>query len=257
MNPDDFNKSLEEGIITFSEGNIIPNDSIEQPSLFGDDILPKILYDPSMPLNDKLRHGIIDGQKNLNKDLLRYLKEKYKDNTCFFIPNNVPSLKNTYVIGQTYTRNSKCCEVAFIKTDTGRICSKCKQSCQILTYPALKEGKICKTYKRETIDDWIKIVDSFKKIIEKKPLPIRIAMYFIRDSRRIFDYINATQIIQDILADGFTVGDKRSKTMGSVFHDDNMIYFKPVILGYHLDPKASGVLITEYDKTIHKLLEPD
>jgi len=256
MNPDDFNKSLEEGILTFSEGKIIPNETIEQPSLFGDDILPEILYDPFIALNDTLRHRIIDSQKDLNKELLKYLKEKYREDTCFFIPNNVPSLKNSYVIGNTYTRNSACCNVGFIRNGDARICPKCGQLCQIKTYPSLKEGKICKAYKRETIDSWIKIVDKFKKMISNKPLPIRVAMYFIRDSRRIFDYINAAQIIQDILADGITVGDKRSKVMGSVFHDDNMIYFKPVILGYHLDPKASGILITEYDKTIHKLMEP-
>lgn len=261
MTNKEFNKSLDEGQLTFMGDSLVPNinsfKNAEQQLLFKDISEFDIKYDSQEPIGDNLRHAIIDKQKKNNREILKHLKNKHTNNECFFVPFNVPSLKNTYVIGYTYTRNSECCKVPFRKNFDGtRTCTKCNRKCEILTYPGLKEGKPTKHYKKDTFNTWKKIYDPILKYFSNKLLPLKIAFYFIRDSRRIFDYINAAQLCQDILAQGIVLGNKNPKICKPMVHDDNMIYIHPFFIGYHIDPKTPGLLITLLDDTIHKFLKP-
>ena len=120
-----------------------------------------------------------------------------------FIGGNVPSSKNSKVWTGKYLVSSKTTR-QYIK-DTGLI------------------------YKAETQN----FLDMFNGV---KP-PFRVGLYFIRKSRHRFDYINACQIIADIMTDMEWI------------KDDNADFFLPVFLGYHYDKDDAGVFITRIDES--------
>jgi len=68
-------------------------------------------------------------------------------------------------------------------------------------------------------------------MIEGKDKPYRIGLFFIRDSRRRFDYINIAQIIFDLMV------------YYSYLCDDSAEYVIPVFTGYAVDKLNSGVYI--------------
>ena len=80
-------------------------------------------------------------------------------------------------------------------------------------------------------------------MIEGRERPYNVALFFIRDSRRRFDYINIAQIIFDLMVDY------------SYLCDDSAEYVIPVFAGYAVDKEKSGVIISVYDenKTISEI----
>lgn len=64
------------------------------------------------------------------------------------------------------------------------------------------------------------------------PPPWKIGFYFIRDSKRRFDYINAAQIVQDLMVKNGWI------------EDDNCDFLLPVFNGYEYDKLNPGVIIT-------------
>lgn len=71
----------------------------------------------------------------------------------------------------------------------------------------------------------------FKEQLKLKPKPYKIGFYFIRDSKRKFDYININQIVQDLMVQhGWLL-------------DDNCEELIPVFLGYEVDRNNPGVRI--------------
>ena len=59
-----------------------------------------------------------------------------------------------------------------------------------------------------------------------------VGFYFIRDSRRKFDYVNPLQTVQDAMV--------KHKWI----EDDNMEMLLPIFEGYHVDKERAGVHIT-------------
>ena len=68
--------------------------------------------------------------------------------------------------------------------------------------------------------------------VGKKTPPYSVGMYFIRDSKRRFDYNNISQIVTDLMAKHDWI------------EDDNADCIIPVFLGYEVDKKNAGVEIT-------------
>ncbi len=120
----------------------------------------------------------------------------------FFIPGNTPSLKNS-------------------KRIVGR--GKFKK---------LIPSERHETYEKETKGYYQAQALSF--IIESKiyDKPLNIAFYFVRDSRRKFDYTNAIDTVQDLIVKNGWI------------EDDNCTEMKPVIAGYHVDKENPGVYIS-------------
>lgn len=74
-------------------------------------------------------------------------------------------------------------------------------------------------------------IESFKSMIKDKVKPYKIGFYFIRDTARKFDYINAAQLPCDLMV------------KAGMIDDDNCNEIIPVFLGYEVDKKNAGVKI--------------
>lgn len=75
----------------------------------------------------------------------------------------------------------------------------------------------------------------FKEMIKNKKKPYYIGFYFIRDSKRKFDYNNLTQLPQDLMV------------KNGWLDDDNADYIVPIGLGYTVDKAKAGLIITVLD----------
>lgn len=137
-----------------------------------------------------------------------------------FIPNNVPSSKNSR-----------------INTTRGSFSSKTVKSylnkLGIQSYSSSK--KIVKGYinKPNLIEE---LRPQFEQLIKDRELPLEIGFHFVRDSKRKFDFHNMVQVILDIL------------TASDIIEDDNMdcvipYAFKIDDKWYSVDKEKSGVWI--------------
>ena len=86
-------------------------------------------------------------------------------------------------------------------------------------------------YKKYSADDWWQNGIKFKEMIKGKEKPYRVGFYFIRDSKRKFDYINAAQLPLDLMQEF------------DWLEDDNMENVIPVFLGYEVDKENPGIRI--------------
>lgn len=77
--------------------------------------------------------------------------------------------------------------------------------------------------------------NKFKELIKNKKPPYYIGFYFIRDSKRKFDYNNLTQLPQDLMV--------KHKWL----EDDNADYIVPIGLGYTVNKAKAGLIITVLD----------
>lgn len=68
-------------------------------------------------------------------------------------------------------------------------------------------------------------------MIENKEKPFKIGFYFIRDSKRRFDYVNICQLPLDLMV------------KYNWIKDDNMQEVIPFFLGYEIDKERAGVII--------------
>lgn len=110
-----------------------------------------------------------------------------------------------------------------------------KNSKQFVTLKSGKtlliNSKTVQSYIKNSKADWILNKNNFKKMIKDKEKPYRIELYFIRDTRRRFDYINAAQIIFDLMQE-----------YGYIEDDDSQNII-PVFKGFEVDKKMAGVKI--------------
>ena len=74
-------------------------------------------------------------------------------------------------------------------------------------------------------------IKKFKKMTEHEIKPLKIGFYFIRDSRRKFDYVNIAQYPLDLMVKHGWID------------DDNCNEIIPVFLGYRVDKFKSGMII--------------
>lgn len=95
----------------------------------------------------------------------------------------------------------------------------------------LLNSKTVQKYIKNSKADWIKNKTDFLKMLKGKEKPYKIELYFIRDSKRRFDYINAAQIVFDLM-----------QSYGYIDNDDSQNII-PVFKGFEVDKARAGVEI--------------
>ena len=115
-----------------------------------------------------------------------------------------------------------------------------KNSKRIITITNKKTGKkttrlinseVTEKYIKSSKVDWLVNKNEFLKMIKDKEKPYKIELYFIRDSKRRFDYINAAQIIFDLMQEyGY-------------IEDDDSTNVIPIFKGFEVDKVRAGVKI--------------
>ena len=110
-----------------------------------------------------------------------------------------------------------------------------KNSKQFVTLKSGKtlliNSKTVQKYIKESKVDWLVNKTEFFKMLKGKEKPYKIELYFIRDSKRRFDYINAAQIIFDLM-----------QHYGYIEDDDSQNII-PVFKGFEVDKARAGVEI--------------
>lgn len=140
----------------------------------------------------------------------------------FFIPNNVPALKNGKIWSGKFLVKSK--QV-----------TKYLKSQDIKNYSSSK--KIVEHYKNSITNYHFKnVAEQIKLELSKSNPPYKIGFHFVRNSKHKFDFGNAFELIADL----FTAYD--------VWEDDNMDIFLPFPLEingkyYSYDKNSPGVWI--------------
>lgn len=123
-------------------------------------------------------------------------------NELIFIPFNTPTLKNSKV-----------------KTSKGifssATVSKYLRKLGIQSYSSSK--KIVKGYVNRP-NEFEKLRLQFEKSILNKGFPLLICFHFVRDSKRLFDFGNGTEIIMDLL------------TAHDIIPDDNVSFVFPSVM---------------------------
>ena len=95
----------------------------------------------------------------------------------------------------------------------------------------LLNSKTTQNYIKNSKADWILNKNKFLKMVKNKSKPYKIELFFIRDTKRRFDYINAAQIIFDLMQE-----------YGYIEDDDSQNII-PVFKGYKVDKSRAGVEI--------------
>ena len=95
----------------------------------------------------------------------------------------------------------------------------------------LLNSKTVQKYIKESKADWLVNKNEFLKMLKGKEKPYKIELYFIRDSKRRFDYINSAQIVFDLMQEyGY-------------IEDDDSTNIIPVFRGFEVDKARTGVEI--------------
>ena len=95
----------------------------------------------------------------------------------------------------------------------------------------LINSKTVQKYIKESKADWLINTNEFFKILKDKEKPYKVELFFIRDSKRRFDYINAAQIIFDLMQEyGY-------------IEDDDSTNVIPIFKGFEVDKARAGVEI--------------
>jgi len=119
-----------------------------------------------------------------------------------FIPHSVPSLKNSKV-----------------KTSKGIFSSKAvKKYLNLLGIQSYSSSKkIVKGYVTRP-NEFEKFRKQFELLLENKDFPVLISFHFVRNSKRLFDFGNATEVLFDLL------------TAHDIIPDDNVKYIFPSVM---------------------------
>lgn len=130
----------------------------------------------------------------------------------YWIPRNVPSLKNS----------------KRVVTPKGK------------RYSKIVESPLCERYRAATAWHYKQRGFEFRRDCREREMdfPIYIKFQFIRSTARAFDYINAAQIVCDIMVDNLWLP------------DDSHLYLLPGFLPSSVDKKSPGVFIHLYDARI-------
>ena len=115
-----------------------------------------------------------------------------------------------------------------------------KNSKRIITITNKKTGKkttrlinseVTEKYIKNSKADWLVNKNEFLKMLKGKEKPYKVELFFIRDSKRRFDYINAAQIIFDLMQEyGY-------------IEDDDSTNVIPIFKGFEVDKARTGVMI--------------
>lgn len=94
-------------------------------------------------------------------------------------------------------------------------------------------SKLVQYYERWATPRLKEQLRTWQKMIQNKPLPLRVSFYFYRDSKRKWDFVNIVQVIADLMQkEGYLL-------------DDDTKNFIPLYAGEELTTKdKAGVTIT-------------
>lgn len=97
-------------------------------------------------------------------------------------------------------------------------------------------SEVARAYRSNTNFFWMSYRLRFKQLIKDKKKPLMIGMYFVRDSKRKFDWVNVVQTIQDLMG------------YHEWIEDDNITEMLPVPVEidgmyYHVSKEEAGVYI--------------
>ena len=95
----------------------------------------------------------------------------------------------------------------------------------------LLNSKTVQNYIKDSKADWLINKNGFLKMLKGKEKPYKVELFFIRDSKRRFDYINAAQIVFDLMQE-----------YGYIENDDSTNII-PVFKGFEVDKTRAGVEI--------------
>lgn len=199
------------------------------------------LFDHEIDRNEISDQELMQMQERLNAEMITHLRTMASNNQVIYIKGNTPSLKNSKEIFQVFTKQSECCKTngGFMTKEDGTWkCTKCGNPAIRHTKPILVKAKRVSEFEKAHQDDFVKQLDTWKSIIIDKKRPYRIGMYFIRDSFRLFDYVNASQVLLDMM------------TTAGYYIDDNVLWANPEFLGYHVDSDRACAIIVIMNKEI-------
>ena len=101
----------------------------------------------------------------------------------------------------------------------------------------LIHSKATRNYIKQSKPYYIENKKKFVEMIDKNVnYPIVVDFYFIRNSKRKFDYINPAQTVQDLMVEYDWID------------DDNCDIIIPHFSGYHIDKEKAGVIIKILNK---------
>ncbi len=79
--------------------------------------------------------------------------------------------------------------------------------------------------------EWVQARRDWSRMSAGVDFPIKVGFYFIRDSKRKFDFINAAQLPCDLMVKHGWI------------EDDDMSHLIPVFLGYEVNKENAGIKI--------------
>jgi hypothetical protein len=180
-----------------------------------------------------------------NTQILKELRTMIQERKAYFLPGNVPSLKNSKEIKQIFTKMSSCCyrKGGLRYKDTNGVwrCTICNNPAAMHTKAILSPSDNALKYQEQMVPFFKVLKGLFKEWIKDRKYPLPIAFYFIRDQYRIFDYGNASEILQDEMVHN------------DVIEDDNMKFIIPEYLGCHYNKNNPGVVICLMTETLYRL----
>ena len=138
-----------------------------------------------------------------------------------FIPGEVPSSKNSKEIGFFFLKKGSPGKIFVLRNGS-----------YIPVRLNLNSSKATKRYVKDHSIDYLANKVNFQKLLVGKTKPYRIVFKFSRKTRRKFDYINAAQIVQDMMVQQGWV------------EDDDCVNVKPYFLDYEHNKENPGVLIS-------------
>ena len=95
----------------------------------------------------------------------------------------------------------------------------------------LINSKATREYIKKSKKYYVEQTERFIELTKDLPKPLHISFYFIRNSKRRFDYINPAQTVQDLMV-----------KYGWI-EDDDIHNLVPYFHGYHVDKENPGVII--------------
>jgi hypothetical protein len=149
---------------------------------------------------------------------------------AIFIPINVPSSKNSREIVSPRSRRIR---VRGVEVPDGGVISARDFRGSRFSRKRVIPSKLVREYIKKTEMVWIEYRARFHKMIEGKRKPYHVKFTFVRNTEQKFDFINAAQIVQDLMV-----------KYGWIEDDD----YKNIVPGFNpnvrVDPYNSGVYIT-------------
>lgn len=204
-------------------------------------IMSNLLFDT----NKYLKTIVSDQLETIEKEIFLNVKALTSEYKVVFIPGNVPSLKNNKEIVQMYTKLSICCQKP-VRGKKPLICTQCNKPTKRLTRPSLIASKRVMKYKKDTEQYYIDARPLFMKVKKENECPFQLGIYIVRDSKRKYDFNNATHIIHDIIANDMIrkmANGSYIKTMSKWIEDDDVSNLRPVCVGTHVDKNEPGCYI--------------